>query len=119
MGQVNIMNTTNQTEAFEEVLLSYTELCYSVALRLTRDPDRAQGLARYTLAWAWQERNKADGTIDIKQKLLQSMRERFLHEYSRNAGQLVHEEDYLEHAPGDGQHAQPRSTSAPSGARLR
>ena len=73
---------TNQSERFEEVLISYSEMCYSVAFALTRNQHRAQDLTRHVLTWAWHRRNSEDGEKDIKMKLLNVLRERFLHHYS-------------------------------------
>ena len=71
-----------QSEA-EQVLLSHVDLCYSVALALTRDPACGQRLARETLLWAWQRQARmgasADG--DIKRTLLKELRRRFLNEF--------------------------------------
>ena len=80
------MNTIKQTEhaeAFEGVLLSYAEMCYSVAFALTRNPERAHDLARHVLTGAWGLRDSADGQKDIKRKLLEVLRERFLQDYCR------------------------------------
>ena len=72
------MNKVEQAEIFEQVLLSHTEMCYSVALTLTRDPDRAQELARQVLTDAWHLRESAEGRAHIKNKLLTGLRQRFL-----------------------------------------
>ena len=67
----------------EQELLSHVEMCYSVALTLTRDPVLGQRLARATLLWAWQRQARmgasADG--DIKRTLLKELRRRFLNEF--------------------------------------
>ena len=78
---MKIIVQTEQAEAFEGVLLSYAEMCYSVAFALTRNPERAQDLARHVLTWAWGRRDSADGQKDIKRKLLEVLRERFLQDY--------------------------------------
>jgi DNA-directed RNA polymerase specialized sigma24 family protein len=72
-----------EAKTFEQVLLSHAELCYSVALALTRDPYRAQDLARHALTWAWHLRDSADGKENIKKRLLEVLRERFLLCYSQ------------------------------------
>ena len=67
----------------ERELLSHVELCYSVALALTRDPILGQRLARATLLWAWQ-RQAVSGDLDtgdIKMVLLKELRGRFLRDY--------------------------------------
>ena len=75
------MKQAEQAKAFEEVLISYTEMCYSVALALTRNPKRAQDLARHVLTWAWHRRDSAHSEKDIKKKLLKVLRDRFLQHY--------------------------------------
>jgi len=75
------MKQARLAETFEQVLLSHAEMCYSVALALTRNPHRAQDLARHVLTWAWHLRDSADGEKDIKKKLLEVLRERFLQYY--------------------------------------
>jgi hypothetical protein len=66
----------------EQVLLSHVEMCYSVALALTRDPILGQRLARATLLWAWQ-RQATTGDLggDVKMALLRELRSRFLRDY--------------------------------------
>jgi DNA-directed RNA polymerase specialized sigma24 family protein len=76
-----MMNHTEQAEAFEQVLLSHTDMCYSVALALTRNPDRAQDLTRNVLTSAWHERGGEDGEKQIKKKLLIALRKTFLKDY--------------------------------------
>ena len=78
-----MVKQAKRAEAFEQVLLSYAEMCYSVALALTRNPRRAQNLARYVLTWAWHLRDSAHSKKDIKRKLLEVLRERFLQHYCR------------------------------------
>jgi DNA-directed RNA polymerase specialized sigma24 family protein len=75
------MKQTEQVDTFEQVLLSYTEMCYSVALALTRNPGRAQNLTRNVLTWAWHLRGSTDGEKNIKKKLLIAMRKTFLKDY--------------------------------------
>jgi DNA-directed RNA polymerase specialized sigma24 family protein len=69
---------TEPAEVFEQVLLSHAEMCYSVALALTRNPEHAQELARRILTGAWQLRDSAAGRKDIKMKLLAALRKRYL-----------------------------------------
>ena len=68
----------------EDILLSHVEMCYSVALALTRDPARGQRLARETLLWAWRRQAKTGGLggEDVKMALLSDLRGRFLSDYS-------------------------------------
>lgn len=99
------MKQTKRTEDFESLLLSYVEMCYAVALALTRDPELAQDLARYALAWAWQGRNGVDGKRNIKHKLLMAVRENYLLDHTPDAGTAWQWEDALECAPGAARHA--------------
>jgi hypothetical protein len=68
-------------DTFEQVLLSYAEMCYSVAVALTGNPHRAQDLARHVLTQAWHLRDRADGGKDIKKKLQEALRKQFLRYY--------------------------------------
>jgi DNA-directed RNA polymerase specialized sigma24 family protein len=63
---------------FERVLLSHVELCYSVALALTQDPNRAAKLAKETLSWAWQRSGGAQDADAIKMTLLSELRDRYV-----------------------------------------
>jgi len=66
----------------EQVLLSHVEMCYSVALALTRDAVLAQRLARATVLWAWQRQaTTGDLGCDVKMALLSELRSRFLSDY--------------------------------------
>ena len=74
------MKQATQAEVFEQVLLLHTEMCFSVALALTRNPNRAQDLARHVITEAWQQRDSANGRHDIKKELLTALRRRYLHD---------------------------------------
>jgi hypothetical protein len=67
----------------ERALLTHVEMCYSVALALTRDPVLGQRLARETLLWAWQCQGQMGGLggDHVKMALLKNLRSRFLHKY--------------------------------------
>ncbi len=65
-------------DAFEQALLSHTKRCYSAALALTRNPDRAQNMARHVITEAWQLRDSANGGHDIKKRLLTALRKEYL-----------------------------------------
>lgn len=67
----------------DQKLLSHVEMCYSVALALTRDPVLGQRLARATLLWAWQRQATGGGLGggDVKMALLRELRGRFLRDY--------------------------------------
>lgn len=75
------MKQTEHQQDFEEVLVSYAEMCYAVAFALTRNPERAEELARYTLTWAWRLRDSTEMQKNTKRKLLKVLRERFLEYY--------------------------------------
>ena len=71
------MKQTEPAQVFEQVLLSHADMCFSVALALTRDPEQAQELARQVLTGAWRLRNSARGREDVKKKLLTALRRRY------------------------------------------
>jgi DNA-directed RNA polymerase specialized sigma24 family protein len=75
------MKQAEQAESFEQVLLSYVDLCYSVALTMTRDPNNAQDLTRDVVSWAWHLRDKEDAHAEIKMKLLSALRARYIQRY--------------------------------------
>lgn len=72
------------TEAFDQLLLSYAKMCFSVALALTRDSRQAQDLATCVLTRAWHQRDSLDGARDIKKKLLKELRELFLQKHAKS-----------------------------------
>jgi len=74
------MKHVEQTAVFEQVLLSHTEMCYSVALALTRNPNRAQDLARRVIIEAWQQGDSTNGRNGIKTKLLTALRRSHLND---------------------------------------
>jgi len=75
-----MINQAEVVQVFEQVLLSHAEMCFSVALALTHDPERAQDLARHVLTGAWQQRDSENGRDDIKKKLLTALRKRYLND---------------------------------------
>jgi DNA-directed RNA polymerase specialized sigma24 family protein len=75
------MNHSEKPESFEETLLSHAEMCYSVALALTRNPERAQELARSVLTGAWHLRDSVQGSEDLKRRLLSALRRSFVKDY--------------------------------------
>ena len=81
---MNRVQQAKQRAELEQVLLSYVDMCYSVAFALTRNPHRAQDLARYALTWVWRMRDNVDSRPTIKQKLLKALRERFLLHYRQS-----------------------------------
>ncbi|MFA6242990.1 MAG: hypothetical protein WC655_18765 [Candidatus Hydrogenedentales bacterium] len=82
------MNQAVPAESFEQILLSHVDMCYSVALALTRNPSDAIELTRDVVMWAWLRRDSADGGSRIKRKLLSALRERFLQHYRRTTFSL-------------------------------
>jgi DNA-directed RNA polymerase specialized sigma24 family protein len=89
----NIMNQMVQADVFEQVLLSHAEMCYSVALALTGNPEGAQNLAREILTEAWHLRDSAHGRKELKKRLLLGLREKFLKD--RSEARAVLEDEAL------------------------
>ena len=81
--EMNTMKQAKQVENFELVLLSYVDLCYAVALALTRNQDDACNLTRDVMTWAWNLRDSSDSKTGMKMRLLTALRERFLQHYRR------------------------------------
>ena len=75
---------TNDPE-FERELLSHVDLCYSVALALTHNPNRAVALVKETLQWACQRQKGAWDEDTMKMTLLRDLRARYL-----RSGRTVH-----------------------------
>ncbi len=71
-----------QKETFEQILFSYVEMCYLVALALTRDPDDARCLTREVLVDTWLLNACVYNKRIIKQKLLTTLRTKFKEGYS-------------------------------------
>ncbi len=65
-------------ETYEEDLLSYAEMCYSVAFALTHNTEDARALAQEVLIWAWHLRGSMNSRKDIKKNLLIKLRKKFL-----------------------------------------
>jgi hypothetical protein len=79
MTMSNAMLETPETSAdFGRLLLTHVELCYAVALELTRDSRRAEDLARETLLWAWKNQWGLSDAAAIRMFLLRELRGRFL-----------------------------------------
>ncbi len=70
-----------QQAEFEQDLLSYADMCYSVAFALTRNPRQAQDLARYALTSVWRMHRNVESRPAMKQELLKALRNRFLVRY--------------------------------------
>lgn len=78
------MMQETQMEVFEQVLLSYAEMCYAVALALTHDRVDARDLAMEVLTETWNLRGKANAVKHIKYTLLVALRKKFLEEYRQD-----------------------------------
>lgn len=78
---MNTMKQAKNAEAFEQLLFSYVEMCYAVALVLTHDRDDAQDLTREVLSEVWQRRDMEDAATNIKCTLLFTMRKHFTEHY--------------------------------------
>lgn len=78
------MTQAERVKVFEDVLLSYVEVCYAVAHTLTRNPKVARDLTREVMTWAWQLRESADAETNIKNRLLSELRARFKKGYRRS-----------------------------------
>lgn len=70
-----------QMEEFEKTLLSYTAMCYSVALTLTRNPVDARYLTRDVLVETWQLNDYTHDMKNIKTRLLAMLRAKFKEDY--------------------------------------
>jgi len=68
----------HRAEVFEQVLLDYVEMCYSVALTFTGNSAAAEDLTREVLPWAWQLPDNAKDPVQIKAMLLGEMRASYL-----------------------------------------
>jgi DNA-directed RNA polymerase specialized sigma24 family protein len=79
---MNAILKSEPAEPFEEVLLAYVDMCYSVALALTRDAYDARELTQDVMTWAWYFRDTENGTADIKMKLLRALREKSLQRHA-------------------------------------
>lgn len=72
------MNQQEHKQNNEQDMILYTELCYSVALALTRDPEEAKNLALCTLNSTWHLHDRPESRNEIKMKLLTALRARYL-----------------------------------------
>ena len=68
--EVITMNQAKQAEIFEQILLSYVEMCYSMSLALTQNHDEARDLEWNLLMWVWRLLDSKAGRMEIKRKLL-------------------------------------------------
>ncbi len=71
-------DTMTSDADFERALLSHVDLCYSVALALSHDPNGAVALVKETLQWAWQCNEGARNADTMKMALLRELRTRYL-----------------------------------------
>lgn len=72
------------SESFENALSSHIEMCYAVAVALTRDPVTASQLTRDVITSAWHHRQRAAQATSIKKWLLTTLRETFLERFQGN-----------------------------------
>lgn len=79
---MNTMRKSEPAESFEQILLDHVNMCYSVALALTRDPYDARELTQEVLTWAWHFRDTENSSAGIKMKLLRALRERSRQQYA-------------------------------------
>ena len=91
------MNDTIMTKEpnSEQVVLSHLELCYSVALLLTRDVNLALALTKDTLLGALQRK---DGSLDsetVKRALMSALRDRYVRDYRIAGGRAASGEQRL------------------------
>jgi DNA-directed RNA polymerase specialized sigma24 family protein len=70
-----------QVEEFEQTLLSYAEMCFSVALTLTRNPVDAHYLTRDVLIAIWHRNDHTYDKKNIKKSLLTMLRAKFKEDY--------------------------------------
>jgi DNA-directed RNA polymerase specialized sigma24 family protein len=80
------MRNETVSKDFESRMLEYVEMVYSVALRLTADPSKANALARETMLKAWQSREGLEHTDYPKAWLLTTLRDTFVKNYRRPCG---------------------------------
>lgn len=85
---MNTIKKEKHSETFNEVLLSYVEMCYTVALALTHDRDSARDLAWEVLSEAWHLRDGKEVEADLKSNLLFALRRRFINKYTQNSIRL-------------------------------
>jgi uncharacterized protein (DUF2267 family) len=68
------MDGNKSKDDFEQRLLDHVEMVYAVALKLTRDPQDAERIARSTLLQAWHSRDKWEDARSLKAELLKLLR---------------------------------------------
>jgi len=88
------MKQTIQSDHFGQLLLSHVDMCYSVALALTRNPYDARELSREVLIKAWYLRGNVRAQTSIKMKLLTALREEFLQHYRGDLRHIIRETEW-------------------------
>lgn len=83
---------------FEQVLLSHVGMCYSVALALTRNPNRAAELSKEVLSRAWQCNAGAWDANSLKMALLSELRARYLRQSRITRRRPASREEQLQEA---------------------
>lgn len=77
-------NSTMRSKAFEKEVLEHLDLLYSVALRLTRNPEDAQDLLQDALVKALRFHARFKPGTFMKAWLLTVLRNTFINEYRKN-----------------------------------
>lgn len=93
---MNTMKKAKHAEGFDHVLLSYVEMCYAVALALTRDRNDARDLARKVLIGEWLLRERTEAAKDMKSHLLIALRKNFLEDYRQNTDSCRNDRAFAE-----------------------
>ncbi len=69
------MKHVMRAETFGQLLLAQVEMCYSAAVVLTRDPNKARKLTREAVTQIWHLRNGADDSVGLRQNLMAALRD--------------------------------------------
>lgn len=83
------MSNEKHLDDFEQLVLDYMDLLYTVAFKLTHSATDAQRLTQTTIVKALRLNNKLEVRKHIKPWLLTTMRNTFINDYSRKAGPLT------------------------------
>jgi hypothetical protein len=91
MNQATMSKNPNS----EQAVLLHLELCYSVALLLTRDVNRALALTKDTLLWAFQRKDGALDSDAMKRALMSELRDRYVRDCQLAGGRAAFGEQRL------------------------
>ncbi len=75
------MKLVDNRESFSDALLAHVNLCYGIALKLTKDPLDARHLTMDVITQAWHLRDDSQSIARIKSTLLTTLRARYLEHY--------------------------------------